>query len=165
MIIIGTGHPEQRIPNDRPAFSVHRADADQTGIVQGSFQKLKFTSKAGEGFDSHGYFDLSNNFYYQPKIPGYYMFMVSARWNFTAAGATRTVGVRINKNGTTFWTSAEYVAVTLPAPTMDHDAVVYLNGSTDYVQFDVYQDTGANQDLIGTTSVTHAMGFRIADPM
>jgi hypothetical protein len=36
-----------------------------------------------------------------------------------------------------------------------------MNGSTDYIEFYVLQDTGTSRDLVGTTTQTFAEGFRV----
>lgn len=83
-----------------------------------------------ELFDTANAFD-SNKF--QPPMPGYYLAACSLR--ITGAGTVNYIGAAITKNGSV------RVAESLQAPyaslygTVSCSGLVYLNGTTDYLQF------------------------------
>lgn len=103
-------------------------DAVQTVTVT-SGEKVTF---ATAGWDTHGYWDATNNRYTPLDYSGYYR--VSAKVTFaaqTVSNAGRAVDIRV--------TGSSFSRVTLQTPTASRLTVlatdlVYLNGSTDYVE-------------------------------
>lgn len=96
-----------------------------TGAASG-LRKVPFNTTR---FDPFGYFDLTNS-RFQPKIPGYYRF--NALVDVGAAGGYAFL--QWYKNGA-YYAYGYYIG---PAPTsetmMSDSIVIYLNGSTDYVE-------------------------------
>jgi len=152
---------------NKPAFRVHRNGTDQTAVATGVTTKIAFNSIANgttsEGFDDFAYFDLTTNYRYTPKIAGVYYFFLNLRFVAVAAG-TSVVG-QIWKNGTSaiVVASSRSVAVGTTSPLISCGGIARMNGSTDFVEFYAYQDSGGNQDINGATTITIAGGSKLAD--
>ena len=125
-----------------PAFKAFRSAADgdgQQAISDNTLTKIQFDEVA---YDIGGYFDTSNN-RYLPLIAGYYHIVLSAQLGNLVD--TDDVIVRLVKNGNTDTedgglesqvrlhiqgvTNEDLFATTLPTTT-----VVYMNGTTDYLE-------------------------------
>lgn len=119
-----------------PAFSAYQSVA-QT-LPSGSYAKIQLQT---EEFDTNNNFDNATNYRFTPTVAGWYQitgaFGVSSYSNGTAA---------IYKNGSSYKigtnSSASLYTVT---------GLVYLNGSTDYVELFGYVTTGQN-----TTATAYA---------
>jgi hypothetical protein len=111
--------------NDRPAFRAYRSSL-QT-VTGNGFTKVQLSS---ESFDTHGAFDSTTNYRFTPQVAGYYQ--INGQVN-TAVSATYLIAC-IYKNGSLHSTGND--ATTALRSTV-HD-VVYLNGSSDYVELYVY---------------------------
>lgn len=120
------------------AFSAYLNSATQS-IPDSTNTKVTLNA---EEFDIGGYFDSTTNSRFQPGVAGYYSFSGRVDFaNFTATGAfilpflykngsiaKRGSGMT-NVSGTNGW-----------HPTVD--ALIHLNGSTDYVELFVFQSNG-----------------------
>jgi hypothetical protein len=108
---------------DGPAFSAY-ASTDTT-ITANAFTKVNINT---EDFDTNGAFDTTTN-RFTPKVPGYYQ--VSAAVNFGGSTTpTRCIGL-IYKNGGEFKRIGDLVAT---GNQVCGSCLVYLNGSTDYIE-------------------------------
>jgi hypothetical protein len=111
----------QRI--DGPVFSAYLGT--DTTITANTFTKVAIDI---EEFDTSGAFDTSTN-RFTPKVAGYYQ--VSAAVNFGGSTTpTRCIGL-IYRNGGEFKRIGDLVA---PGNQVCGSCLVYLNGSTDYVE-------------------------------
>lgn len=106
-------------------------------------------------FDPNSWWDNSNK-RFVPTVAGYYMIMASARWN---TATDFDIGdYYIYKNGSL------YQAASLRNEryeTMIITTVMQINGSGDYFDARVYQESGGTQSLRGNASETTLQGFRI----
>lgn len=148
-----------------PSFRVHRNGSNQTAIVTATPTKVQFNSIANTGSGTDGdddwkYFDLTTNYRYQPKIAGKYVFGFQAA--FTAWVANSVLTLQIRKTGSTVNQTVTDMATTTPPVGQCHSRL-YMNGSTDYVEFFVTQATGGNKDLDGGAAVTVAWGAKVTD--
>jgi len=111
-----------------------------------------------EEIDTHGWYDTST-YRYTPQTAGYYFFT----FNFFIQGVinANVVLARINKNGS----SAEGARVVQMHPGADGDFVlstsvmIGLNGSTDYVDFMLYQGHVTTRTIVAGRGRTSASGF------
>lgn len=133
-----------------PAFSVY-ISADQS-ISLATWTKVQFNT---EYFDTNNNFDSTTNYRFTPTVAGYYQinFVVSG-----ISGAGRAFLGAIYKNGARIITTGVYMA---SASTLDDGPATianlfYMNGSTDYIEFYVYQDGGTGLVFAGYTA---ASGF------
>lgn len=117
------------IPQRGPAFSAYLT-ANQT-VTASVWTKIPFET---ELFDTNSNFNASNG-RFTPTVPGYYQFNAGAL--FTGVGINAFVA--IYKNGApTNYGSAPNASSTNPVLT--GSALLYLNGTTDFVE--VYGNTG-----------------------
>jgi hypothetical protein len=154
---------EIRTALNGPSFRVHRNGVNQVGVASGAVTKIEFNSIANngasiEGWDTHEYFDLVTNFRYTPKIAGIYLFGIQAIFaTFTLAA---TLSILIRKNGFTMATISASSAIA-SSPSVEVVTPVFMNGSTDFVEFFVFQNTGAPLDIASLVQNTNAWGQRL----
>lgn len=116
-----------------PAFSAY--STIQVTVPSGSSAKILFSN---EEFDTDAAYDpITSRF--QPKVPGYYMVSGATSW----ASPSSVAFVAIVKNGLTYKrgamsgnTAGFYINTV--------SAIVYLNGTTDYVEIFAAQASGAS---------------------
>lgn len=108
-----------------PAFMAYRAETRQ-GVSTGVWTKVQLNAELG---DTAGAFDTATNFRFQPTSPGYYSFSGGVSGVNTGGGVT-VAG--IYKNGGIYVTGSSTDAST--ANWSSVSALVYLNGSSDYVE-------------------------------
>lgn len=116
----------------RQALHVTRAGANQTGATGGINNKIQFTT---EVFDTAGWFDNVTNFRYTPQVAGYYEVVLEV----AAAMGVDTPQATIGKNGGALF-SGNYSAVApgVGVYVSGVAALVYCNGSTDYIEGYIY---------------------------
>lgn len=119
--------------SNAPAFSAYQ-NTQQTGIPQFSSTKITFDVKE---FDTNNYFASSR---FQPLIAGYYQ--VNAAIQIPYASSSAYILTQLGKNGNVYKTGNSCVGngSTYPASTIS--SVVYLNGTTDYVEVYAYGSNG-----------------------
>lgn len=133
------------VSGNQPAFSAGLTTA-QT-VSNGTFTKVQCNS---EEFDTANCYDNSTNYRFTPNIAGYYQ--VSGSVNFTSSTNSEVLCV-IYKNGSASkWgnyltrTAGAYDASSIAS------ALIYLNGSTDYIElFGYISGTGTLQFIPPTT--------------
>lgn len=109
--------------------------------------KVQFNA---EEYDVGSYYDSATNYRFTPLVAGYYQ--ISGRIQF-ASGASGSAEIDLYKNGSEYKRGAN-----LPFPsggsTMmpNISAVVYLNGSTDYIELYAAQNSGGSLSTQGTTN-------------
>jgi hypothetical protein len=132
------------VSGNMPAFSVYSNSA-QT-ISAATFTKIQFNT---ELFDTNSNYDPSTNYRFTPTVAGYYQINTSV--NF---GSTRTlVIVSIYKNGGRGAGGENANGGTVTAnSSMNCQNIVYMNGSTDYLEVYVYSDSGTNPINTGTNN-------------
>lgn len=108
-----------------PAFSVKRT-ANQTGGASGVAAKVQLNV---EDFDTSSAFDNTVNYRFQPTVAGYYQITFSAA---LTGSSMSYAGAQLHKNGTLYrsgsWVQNGGDAASVGA------ALVYLNGTTDYLE-------------------------------
>ena len=120
-----------------PAFSAY-ASGNQS-ISNATFTKLQFNT---EEFDTANCFDNATNYRFTPNVAGYYQ--VNGAVLFGAiTSANSFIGIYKNgsrvKDGSGSSTVASYSYMSV-------SALIYLNGSTDYVELYCYQSSGSAQN-------------------
>jgi hypothetical protein len=116
--------------------------------------KVPFNSKATVGFDTNSNFDLTTNYRFTPTVAGYYQ--ISAGLTSTATG-TGFCAIKIYKN------SASFVQIAYSTATANYlgatgSALIYFNGSTDYIEFYVNQNSGVTATFNAGYTNTWATG-------
>lgn len=123
-----------------PAFSA-RNNANQT-LNNNTYYKVAFQV---EEFDTNSNFDNATNYRFTPTIAGYYQ--INAQVKIENNGNAGTLLCTIYKNGTDY-KEAQNTIRAGSNTSAGSSAVVYFNGSTDYVEVYVLQSTGATATLI-----------------
>ena len=114
-----------------PAFSAYRATSTQS-ISAGTYTKVQFNA---ESYDTSDAYDSVTNFRFMPTVAGYYMINANAVVNPSSGTTSETIGA-IFKNGIEHkFNRGEATANVFSAPV---SGLVYLNGSTDYIEYYIY---------------------------
>ena len=123
----------QMAANTAPTFSAYQSSS-QTGIVNGVFTKILFQT---EEWDTNNNFASST---FTPTVAGYYQVNAGVAW---LAGYSTAI-LSIYKNG-----SAYKDGTSLPTATYRStvNAIVYCNGSTDYIEIYGQQTSGGSGSL------------------
>jgi len=136
-----------------PAFSAYLS-ANQTPITNATFTKVQCNT---EEFDTASAYDNATNYRFTPLVAGYYQ--VSGSLNITASTSNTDVLCVIYKNGSIFKWGAY---ITRLATNFDAGSVVssliYLNGSTDYVELYGYISGTGTLQFIGSQQRTYFQG-------
>ena len=122
------------VSGNMPAFSVWQSTGQV--ISSGTLTKIQFQTK---DFDTASAFDNTTNYRFQPLVAGYYQLNLSL--NIPALARTTEVQLVLYKNGSVFKSGTDLVTTNLYILNMSN--LVYLNGSTDYVEGWCYFATGA----------------------
>lgn len=118
-----------------PAFAA-KATAVQT-VNNTTWTKLEFDSEAGTGFDTNSNFDTST-YRFTPTVAGYYQ-INGTGYAYPAATGAINLAIYLNGAGYTANVSAPNAN---QGPGLQVSALMYLNGSTDYVEIYIYQSSG-----------------------
>ncbi len=127
-ITIPTPTGTMMVSGNMPAFSAY-ANASQN-ISASTFTKVAINT---EYFDTASAFDSTTNYRFTPLVAGYYQV------NGTVSCGTSTsveVIAALYKNGSVYsrGTNLGFSAGTLSNPMVTYNEIVYLNGSTDYIE-------------------------------
>jgi len=119
-----------------PSFSAYQTSSQS--ISSGVSTKVQLQSKE---WDTNSCFDATTNYRFTPTVAGYYQ--ISGGVNFSTL-ATSITFVSIYKNG------GEYRRLTQTYSSVygiEGSAIVYLNGTTDYVELYCFQYNGSSLSL------------------
>jgi len=124
-----------------PAFSAYQSSS-QTGIANGVFTKILFQT---EEWDTNNNFASST---FTPTVAGYYQINAAVAW---LAGYNSPI-ISIYKNGSIYKDG-----VSLPTNTYRStvNAIVYCNGSSDYVEIYGQQLSGGSGSIAAAINYTY----------
>ena len=114
-----------------PAFSAYRASSNQT-VTANTFTKVQLNA---EEFDTASCFDSTTNYRFTPNVSGYYQFSGSVA--LFATSITLAVAT-IFKNGSEFKRGNDLRAILGSSCSPVVPAIIFMNGTTDYVEFYCY---------------------------
>jgi hypothetical protein len=127
------------VASNGPAFRAIRITSQQV-ISTATATKVQFNSKT---FDTNSNFDSTTNYRFTPTVAGYYQLQACLQ---TDSFATGDLQILIYKNGAS--TNFVNVPTTIPAnPSLAISDISYANGSTDYFEIYVYQNSGTNKNI------------------
>jgi hypothetical protein len=132
---------------DGPAFSAYASSGQS--ISNTTFTKLQFQT---EEFDTNSCYDNSTNYRFTPTVAGYYQVNGAVGFNFSS----NNIGLHIYKNGSRYRDMVVICNSNGVSPSIS--SLVYLNGSTDYVEMYVYQSSGGSATTINTNT-TYGVTF------
>jgi hypothetical protein len=134
------------VSGNQPAFSAYLS-SNQT-IANATITKVQCNTKT---FDTASAYDNATNYRFTPLVAGYYQVIASLRDN--TGSATGSIRADIYKNGTDYAISA--TPMTTNSNTATASALIYLNGSTDYIEFYCYQNSGTSIAIQGNSYWTY----------
>lgn len=136
-----------------PAFSVYR-NAAQT-VPHNAYTRVNFEI---EEFDTANCYDNSTNFRFTPNVAGYYQISLHLSMTLTGTNASTFIAA-IGKNGGIIAQNySTYINVnnTYSAHTTK---LVYMNGTTDYIDGQAYHNQGADRSLQTNQTFCYMSGF------
>ena len=129
--------------NNTPAFLANLS-ANQT-INNATYTKVQLDN---EVLDTDNCYDNSTNFRFTPTTAGYYYLFASGRFDGGGSGQPHRHQIRKNNNSVS-QIQAEWSNAT--ATQFIVSGLHYANGSSDYFEYFVRQDTGSNHTFNGGT--------------
>lgn len=111
-----------------PAFSASNSGGSAQSLSSGTWTKMILST---EYFDTANCFDSTTNYRFTPNVAGYYSAYGAA--DVTGTG-TQAVIMAIYKNGSE-WQWGTYIANAVGEVITNVSTLVYLNGTTDYIEF------------------------------
>jgi hypothetical protein len=134
-----------------PAFSAYLNGAQS--ITSSTFTKVQC---ATEEFDTNSNYDNTTNYRFTPTVAGYYQ--INGCINFSSSTKVEFL-TSIFKNGSEFKRGV-YVAIsTAKDENCSVSALVYLNGSTDYVELYGYLNGTGSLNFNGTQYNVYFQGY------
>jgi hypothetical protein len=124
------------VAGNGPAFSAFVPNNTQS-LTTATFTKIQFSS---EEFDTNSNYDNATNYRFTPTVAGYYQVNLAVGF---AAAALGICLITIFKNGNRF-RDGSIIANANLGPLCVASALIYFNGSTDYVEGYGYQTSGGN---------------------
>lgn len=109
-----------------PAFRAYRNTSSQS-LAQNTVTKVQLN---GEDYDTDNCFDSSTNYRFTPTKAGYYLILANIFFDNGGSGNANAVYIRKNGNTTA---GSDFKMSTVYCNTIVED-LVYLNGSTDYIE-------------------------------
>ena len=135
-----------------PAFSA------KSGAVSipttNTFTKITLNN---ETFDPTGAFDSTTNYRFQPTVAGYYQITGYGNGLTSGSTANNLTEVQIFKNGSAYSAGSYTYPIAAQYATSTTSDLVYLNGSTDYVEL-----WGRVVFATGTATITGGMSGYLA---
>ena len=128
-----------------PAFSAYQNAT--TTVNNSTWTKIALQA---EEFDTASCFDSTTNYRFTPTVAGYYQ--VNGCVNF-AANALGFRFISIYKNGSSIKNGQNTVGGAINFTAINVSALIYLNGSTDYIELYANQNSGSNLATSGNSDV------------
>jgi hypothetical protein len=123
------------VSGNMPAFSAYNSSA--TTVANATFTKIAFQT---EEFDTANAFDSTTNYRFTPQVAGYYQISSTISLN----NASGNFLIDLYKNGSEFKRGSAILQVTGIGSYASSSWLVYLNGSTDYLEIYGYQTSGSS---------------------
>ena len=139
-----------------PAFSAYPS-------ATGSIANITPTKVAcnTEDFDTNSNFDSTTNYRFTPTVAGYYHISGSVGVYGFSAGSGQVVSY-LYKNGSNYAQGARIpITGTSYEPQCPISIVMYLNGSTDYVELWAYQSSGGSATIDNGRLYTYFTGAMV----
>jgi hypothetical protein len=130
-----------------PAFSTYQSVTQ--AFSASTWTKVQLQTKE---FDTNSNFDNTTNYRFTPTVAGYYQ----VNGSFGGASSAPSLTVSIYKNGSIYKQGNSIVATTYITTV---SALVYLNGSTDYIE--MYGYLGSAINSAASISATYFNGSMV----
>lgn len=140
-----------KMPVNGPAFSAYLNTATQA-LSNGAFTKIAINT---EEFDTNNNFDSTTNYRFTPTVAGYYQ--INGCVNINNTSSTRNV-CSVFKNGSEYKRGVDLGGIIPSTVGVVVSSLVYLNGSTDYVELYAYCAAASTVASGGNTYATYFNG-------
>jgi len=137
--------PQVPQPTVGPAVRAKRVSTDQT-LTTSTWTKVQLNAT---DFDTAGCFDSTTNYRWTPNVAGYYQ--ISASADFSAASGLVGFISGIYKNGSFDFSGTYAPGVAGVAGTSTLSGLIYMNGTTDYIELWAYINGTTPKVKFGTT--------------
>ncbi len=124
--------------------------SDNQIINQDSDTVLQFKNNQSYSIDTQNWWN-NDNYKYQPTIAGYYNISLSV-WFNPGTSATNQTNIQIRKGGNTFAIAQCPIETGTVGFTLFTSCIIYLNGTTDYVQFTAYSANPTSHTIAGNSN-------------
>ena len=141
------------VSGNMPAFSAY-ATASQN-LTNNTATKIILPL---EDFDTNNNFDSTTNYRFTPTIAGYYQFNASV--NINGAVGNNYIA-SLYKNGAEAKRGAQMNACATGNTQVSVSSILYMNGTTDYVEFYAIQNSGTTQGTFGGSAYTWFNGSMV----
>ena len=141
------------MPQSLVTFSAYQSSAQS--VPTATLTKMQIQTKE---FDVGSYFDNTTNYRFTPLVPGYYKISGAVYFSNNAA----TVVCSIFKNGSDFKRGSMSGQIASAGQGSSVSALVYFNGTTDYVELYGQQSSGSSLNTIAGTQYVYFQGILIA---
>lgn len=140
------------VAGNGPAFHYYQS-TQQSGISPSVSTKVNFQTAV---YDTTG--GMFSNSRFQPTIEGWYF--ISTAIQSPNAGPNCSVSVAINRNGNEHFNGSSNPGTTILWAVSVASGLVYLNGTTDYVEVYTYgTNNGSSYSLYNQIGRTYISGF------
>ena len=137
-----------------PAFSAYLST--NQSVTSGQYTKVQCNT---EEFDTAGAYDNATNYRFQPSVAGYYM--ITGLVTFRATTSKGEFLASIYKNGTEFKRGNYNTINTTNNQSCSASALIYLNGSTDYIELYGYLVGVGSPSFVGGVETTYFQGVLV----
>lgn len=133
-----------------PAFSAYQSSTQS--IANNTQVKIQFQTKE---FDTANCFDNTTNYRFTPNVAGYYQ--VNAGIRMDGASGTSEIMISIYKNGSQYRRSWNLSGVQIATNfwQMTSSFIMYLNGTTDYIEAYAFQNSGGARNATASIDNTY----------
>jgi len=137
------------VATNAPAFSVY--PSSQQAITTSTWTKVALQN---EEFDTNNCFDNTTNYRFTPTVEGYYQV------SFTCyISAVSGIINAIYKNGSHKHSGNVKLYTTSGGTATTLSALIYMNGTTDYLEFYVWHNSGVDKNTSDVQTYTWATGY------
>jgi len=150
----GTGLTWAAIPaSSGPAFRAFR-NTSQQAFNQSTWTKVQLN---GESFDTDNCFDSTTNYRFTPTKAGYYQFNATLYISKTGASESQAYLYKNGSSASALWkwtnTGTNYI--------LSGAGILYMNGSTDYVELYVYDQDASGRNVVNGSTESFMSGVWI----
>jgi hypothetical protein len=131
-----------------PAFSANTSST--LSISHATNTKIPFNT---EEWDTNSNYDPVTNYRFTPTVAGYYQVNIKIQIDNTGSGGETYTA--LYKNGSIYKRVGMIPNIAGTGRSPVGSVVVYLNGSTDYIEAYVFQNTGGSVALSGTSDFAY----------
>jgi hypothetical protein len=139
--------------NAAPAFSAYMSS--NLDVTSGTITKVPCNTKE---FDTASCYDNTTNYRFTPNVAGYYQVTCQVYYNTNASNPSSFYNL-IYKNGAAVKSNFLYGTTSIFLGQAILTALVYMNGSTDYIEFYARSSGGTSTFFAGGSTNTFFQAF------